>query len=62
MLPCGDFLCLSCYESRLEEVDGQTTVDCPKDNEKVVIPAKLKENVRELKIRSLALWIHCDKH
>ncbi|CDW83643.1 tldc domain-containing protein [Stylonychia lemnae] len=60
MLPCGDFICLTCF-SLLYDLSSNL-LTCPFDKEELVIPTKLRENVQILKMKSNTLWVSCDNH
>eukprot|EP00347_Sterkiella_histriomuscorum_P017056 403350831 len=60
MLPCGDFLCLQCFNKNFDAKENKIT--CPFDQETLNIPAKMRENINTLKMRANTLWVSCDAH
>lgn len=59
-LPCGDIICMSCFEEGYnEESASLLCTDC---GDHVQIPHKLKDNVDKLKNGSATVWILCDEH
>ena len=61
MLPCGDSICLSCFEPLLQPQENK--IVCPVDEEVLVIPKKFRDNVTKLlKQKSQLLWILCKDH
>lgn len=61
MLPCGDSICLSCFEPLMQPQENK--IVCPVDGEILVIPKKFRDNVTKLlKQKSQLLWILCKDH
>ncbi|CDW75181.1 tldc domain-containing protein [Stylonychia lemnae] len=61
ILPCGDSICLSCFEPLL--LPQESKLVCPVDQEIIIIPKKFKENVQKmLKTKNNMLWILCQDH
>ena len=46
MLPCGDSICLSCFEPLMQPQESKLV--CPVDEEVVVIPKKFRDNVNKM--------------
>ena len=59
-LPCGDTICMSCFDSTFEA--DSNTLMCEPCQDYVQIPLKLKENVGKLKASTKTVWITCDEH
>ena len=51
ILPCGDGICLTCYDELLQNTSegskqGSSKLQCPMDNETLTINHKFKENLK----------------
>ena len=44
ILPCGDGICLECFDESLNPLDSK--ISCPLDSESVFVNNKFKENVK----------------
>ena len=61
LLPCGDSICLLCFEPLMQPQESKLI--CPVDEEVLIIPKKFRENVnRMLKAKTQILWILCQGH
>ncbi|CDW89660.1 UNKNOWN [Stylonychia lemnae] len=61
MLPCGDLICLSCFQTLLEPQESKLI--CPVDKETLIISQKFREKVQKItKQQQELLWISCQQH
>jgi hypothetical protein len=61
MLPCGDSICLACFEPLLQPQESKLI--CPVDEEVLIIPAKFRATVAKMQKQKIQmLWILCQEH
>jgi hypothetical protein len=63
LLPCGDNICLLCFEHLMGKDPATDKIVCPADQEEVMISKKFREKINILiEQKNQKLWILCKDH